>query len=108
MSDATISSILSQIRALQGQATARPAAPAAAKDVTPGSFGETLQRAVGRVNGEQQEAARLAKAFELGDPQADLARVMIAQQTAQVSFRAAVEVRNRLVQAYQDVMNMPL
>ena len=46
--------------------------------------------------------------FELGDPRADLARVMVAMQQSQVAFRATVEVRNRLVQAYQDVMNMPI
>ena len=39
---------------------------------------------------------------------ADLARVMVAMQQSQVAFKAAVEVRNRLVQAYQDVMNMPV
>jgi flagellar hook-basal body complex protein FliE len=44
----------------------------------------------------------------MGDPRADLARVMVAMQQSQVAFRATVEVRNRLVQAYQDVMNMPI
>ena len=43
-----------------------------------------------------------------GDPRADLARVMVAMQQSSVAFRATVEVRNRLVQAYQDVMNMPV
>ena len=60
------------------------------------------------VNGAQKNAGALAQAFELGDPRADLARVMVAAQQSQVAFRATVEVRNRLVQAYQDVMNMPL
>jgi flagellar hook-basal body complex protein FliE len=44
----------------------------------------------------------------MGDPNVDLVRVMLASQQSSVSFRATVEVRNRLVQAYQDVMNMPL
>jgi len=44
----------------------------------------------------------------MGDPNAGLAKVMMAAQQSQVAFRATVEVRNRLVQAYQDVMNMPL
>ena len=52
--------------------------------------------------------AKRAKAFEMGDPSADLAKVMVASQQSQIAFRATVEVRNRLVQAYQDVMNMPL
>ena len=42
------------------------------------------------------------------DMGADLAKVMVASQQSQIAFRATVEVRNRLVQAYQDVMNMPL
>ena len=51
---------------------------------------------------------RLAAAFERGEPGADLAKVMVASQQSSLAFRATVEVRNRLVQAYQDVMNMPL
>ena len=71
-------------------------------------FRQALQQALGNVNQSQLQARDLATAFELGDPRADLARVMVAQQQASVAFRATVEVRNRLVQAYQDVMNMPL
>ena len=110
MSDASINAILSQIRSLQGQLqTQRPSpvetpAPAAAET----GFGNTLKRAVTQVNAEQNESAALAKAFEMGDPNVDLVRVMLASQQSSVSFRATVEVRNRLVQAYQDVMNMPL
>ncbi len=118
MSDVT--AILSQIRSYQQQIGTRALEPMpnpgtftpnaigldpAAK---PASFGETLQNALQGVNGAQKEAGALAQAFELGDPRADLARVMVAAQQSQVAFRATVEVRNRLVQAYQDVMNMPL
>ena len=60
------------------------------------------------VNDAQQKSGALAKSFELGEPGADLAKVMVASQQSQIAFRATVEVRNRLVQAYQDVMNMPL
>ncbi|TWI02788.1 flagellar hook-basal body complex protein FliE [Luteimonas cucumeris] len=120
----SVSSILSQIRGYQNQLGARaldiapghgainPGAlaptginPAPAK---PASFTETLQGALQGVNAAQKESGALATAFELGDPRADLARVMVAAQQSQVAFRATVEVRNRLVQAYQDVMNMPL
>lgn len=126
MTDA-INSVLSQIRALQTQARGPGALPPAAPGLDraagnaiggtgvggvdggkPVGFGETLQRTLGQVNRTQLEARDLATAFELGDPRADLARVMVAQQQSAVAFRATVEVRNRLVQAYQDVMNMPL
>ncbi|WP_411834822.1 flagellar hook-basal body complex protein FliE [Pseudoxanthomonas mexicana] len=116
MSD--VSAILSQIRSYQSQIGTRglEAAPnpnavdfgRQAPAVKPASFGETLQNALQGVNNIQKESGALAQAFELGDPRADLARVMVAAQQSQVAFRATVEVRNRLVQAYQDVMNMPL
>jgi flagellar hook-basal body complex protein FliE len=72
------------------------------------SFTETLRGALGAVNQSQAESSQLARAFELGDPTADLAKVMVAAQHSQIAFKATVEIRNRLVQAYQDVMNMPL
>lgn len=108
MSDA-IASVLSQIRSLQGQigAAGAPAAGTAAP-VRGAGFAETLQNTVGRVNDAQLEANALQSAYEFGDPKVDLVRVMLASQEAQIGFRATVEVRNRLVQAYQEIMNMPL
>jgi flagellar hook-basal body complex protein FliE len=72
------------------------------------SFGEALGNAIRKVNTLQGQTRDLQAAFERGDPKADLARVMVAAQASTVAFRATVEVRNRLVQAYQDVMNMPM
>lgn len=116
MSD-SVSSILSQIRSYQDQLGTRALEPVPNPNAVdfgqapvskPASFSETLNSALQGVNNTQKEAGALAQAFELGDPRADLARVMVAAQQSQVAFRATVEVRNRLVQAYQDVMNMPL
>lgn len=124
MTDA-ISSILSQIRAYEARAQGGLAGPAGmagtgrAGDTPPSnaiggtpapssSFQQTLNNAIDGVSKAQNEAGALQQAFELGDPRADLARVMVAMQQSQVAFKAAVEVRNRLVQAYQDVMNMPI
>jgi flagellar hook-basal body complex protein FliE len=121
MTDA-ISSILSQIRAHEMRARGLGDAPAGnaigpagqpgpgaiGNSAGPAGFGQTLSNALDKVNQTQANAAQLQQAFELGDPRADLARVMVAMQQSQVAFRATVEVRNRLVQAYQDVMNMPV
>ena len=128
MSDA-IASVLSQIRSYQaqvGHGVPLPGGPGGLGGVRgpqgpagtgggggPGgvggpSFGETLGDALQKVNRLQSETRELQAAFERGDPKADLARVMVAAQASSVAFRATVEVRNRLVQAYQDVMNMPL
>ncbi len=120
----SINSILSQIRSYQnqmGQSSLGPVGDASRSNQIQGlagtqaadgaqapSFTDTLKNAISGVNDAQQTAGSLAKAFEMGDPSADLARVMVAAQQSQVAFRATVEVRNRLVQAYQDVMNMPL
>jgi flagellar hook-basal body complex protein FliE len=110
MSSEAISSILSQIRGLQSQvAPLRPGSEGVGATPPAGQgFAATLGNALRQVNAKQAESARVAQAFEMGDPRADLVRVMVASQESQVAFRATVEVRNRLVQAYQDVMNMPL
>lgn len=118
MTDA-ISSILSQIRAHEmrsrgplGDAAPSNAIGAGGAAGTPATsapgFAQTLSNAIDKVSQTQARAGNLQQAFELGDPRADLARVMVAMQQSQVAFRATVEVRNRLVQAYQDVMNMPI
>ncbi|HYM26622.1 MAG TPA: flagellar hook-basal body complex protein FliE, partial [Steroidobacteraceae bacterium] len=60
------------------------------------------------VNDSQQRASELSDAFERGTPGVELPDVMLELQKASVSFRALTEVRNRLVSAYQDIMNMPL
>ena len=108
MSDAAISSILAQIRNLQSQAALRPNTSEAPAANATGGFGNVLKQALAKVDGDQQTSQNLAARFELGDPDVSLTRVMLAQQSAQVSFRATVEARNRLVQAYQDIMNMPV
>lgn len=117
----SVDSILSQIRSYQTQvapprrtggadAPRSDAIPVSARpgDASAPSFGATLRGALEGVNAVQQRSGELVRAFELGEPGADLARVMVAAQHSQLAFRATVEVRNRLVQAYQDVMNMPL
>ncbi|MDD2140829.1 flagellar hook-basal body complex protein FliE, partial [Pseudomonas putida] len=56
----------------------------------------------------QQASGQFAKAFEVGNAQVDLTQVMIASQKASVSTQALVQVRNKVVQAYQDIMQMPV
>ena len=108
-----IDSVLSQIRALQSQVKA-PAVPqaghanhgSAAAPVN--SFADVLKQGLGQVNQTQQSADALATAFQRGTPGVELADVMIEMQKASVSFRAVTEVRNRMVSAYQDIMNMQI
>ena len=84
---------------------ARAAAPEAAGA---GGFGAALTRALEQVDGAQQAAGAHARRFQLGDSAASLEETMISMQKANISFQALVQVRNRVVSAYHDIMNMPV
>ena len=110
MSQMEIDRVLSQIRDLRAQAGLNPAPLTArqADNSSTVSFASILKQGVDQVNQQQQTAASMAVAFERGAPGVDLPQVMIEMQKSSVSFRAVTEVRNRLVSAYQDIMNMPV
>ncbi len=107
MSDMSIDQVLAQMRTLAAQAQH---APTPVEQSASGgiNFSELLKSSIEQVNGVQMEASDLAKAFEQGDPNVDLTNVMVALQKASVSFQAMTQVRNKLVSAYQDIMNMPI
>jgi flagellar hook-basal body complex protein FliE len=71
-------------------------------------FAEVLQTALKDVSAAQGEARAMAKSFSAGDPNVNLQEVMVNMQKASLSFNQMVQVRNRLVSAYQDIMNMPV
>ncbi len=122
-----IDRLLVEMRSLKAQTQAfqRPGSMAARDIATPGlrgpdfgdsdldvnkttGFGELFNRAINQVNDAQKTSAELAKAYEQGRPDVDITDVMIASEKAGVSFQAMVQVRNKLVEAYRDVMNMPI
>ncbi|SOB74811.1 flagellar hook-basal body complex protein FliE [Marinobacter sp. LV10R510-11A] len=72
------------------------------------NFGDMLSNAVNNVNEVQQNTNDLRTAYDMGDPNVDITRVMIAAQKSTVSFEALTQVRNRVVRAYEDIMNMPI
>ena len=76
--------------------------------IEPPSFGDMFKSAVDTVNDNQSRASELTQRYELGDPEVDLPEVMIALQKSSVSFQAMTEVRNKMVEAYKQIMNMPL
>jgi flagellar hook-basal body complex protein FliE len=104
MNEIGMTELLSRLRELSQQAQAR--APSAAQPSPSDGFQQMLNKSIGQVNGAQQQAESLAKAFEAGDPNTDLAAVMVAMQKASVSFQAMTQVRNKLVSAYQEIMSM--
>jgi flagellar hook-basal body complex protein FliE len=71
-------------------------------------FADALGKALASANEAQQRAETLSRQFQLNDPGVTLEETMIALQTANVSFQSLVQVRNRLLSAYHDVMNLQL
>lgn len=120
MSQMAIDQVLAQIRSLSAQTrldAPRPLAPPASavagvQGATatsgPSEFAELLKRGIDQVNQSEQSANALADAFSRGAPGVSLPQVMVQMEKASVSFRALTEVRNRLVSAYQDIMNMQM
>jgi flagellar hook-basal body complex protein FliE len=105
VSQLQIDQVLAQIRALsaQTQATSTPSPQAA-----PSAFASLLRTGLDQVSQTQQQASDLATAFQKGTPGVELPQVMIEMQKASVSFRALAEVRNRLISAYQEIMQMQM
>ena len=100
-----IDQLLGQMRAASALAGGQDSSSAATGGV---DFAALLKASLEQVNGSQQDSANLAKAFEQSDPNANLQDVMVSLQKANISFQTMVQVRNKLVTAYQEVMNMPV
>lgn len=104
MKEINATQLLNQIRTLGRDL--QPTLPIA--DAPKTDFGELLKNSINSVNEIQKNAGALKVGFENGATDKSLAEVMIAAQKADLSFRAVTEVRNKLVAAYQDIMNMPV
>lgn len=72
------------------------------------SFSEVLKQSLDQVNEIQQAAASLGRAYETGDPSVSVTDLMVAKQKSSVAFQATLQVRNKLVSAYQEIMSMPV
>ncbi|MFZ5520629.1 MAG: flagellar hook-basal body complex protein FliE [Pseudomonadota bacterium] len=72
----------------------------------PTGFQQAFTQALSQVSATQNQASQLQREVQFGNPDVSLEQTMIAMQKAQIGFQSAVQVRNRLVQAYTDIMNM--
>ncbi len=111
MSDMSINQVLAQMRVLAAQAQQGVQAPRAADESGAAAgpdFSTLLKRSIDAVNEVQQTSGDLKKRFELGDPSVSMVDIAIASEKSKVAFTAMTQVRNKLVQAYKDVMNMPI
>jgi flagellar hook-basal body complex protein FliE len=67
-----------------------------------------MQDSIREVNAAMQESRAMTTSFEMGDPSVSLAEVMVNSQKAGLQFQAVAEIRNRVLSAYKEVMNMPV
>ena len=103
MSISAIESVLQQMRATAVQSGITPPAGPA---VEHGGFAAELKRSIDNISGTQSKAYGQAEDFELGKPGVALNDVMVDLQKANVAFQTGVQVRNKLVSAYQEMMSM--
>lgn len=105
MSQVEINTVLAQMRAMAAAAGVEQ--PNADAQGTPGvDFGQFMKESLAEVNDAQSRAKELAAAFETGQEGVELPELMVAMQKASLSFQAITQVRNKLLNAYQEVMNM--
>jgi flagellar hook-basal body complex protein FliE len=108
MSQMEIDSVLAQIRSLSAQLRPEASPSSATPAGGPSEFASLLRQGIDQVNQNQQRAMELADAFARGTPGVELPQVMVQIEKASVSFQALNQVRNRLISAYQDIMNMQM
>ena len=105
MSNMDINLVLAQMRAMSSAAQ-NSGVEAKGDEVGKLDFGAVMKSSLDQVNETQAQAKELATAFESGDTSVELPEVMVALQKANISFQAITQVRNKLLNAYQEVMNM--
>jgi flagellar hook-basal body complex protein FliE len=120
MSQISIDQVLSQIRSIAAQTQSPGVRPAeltneaaaasgtGAAAATGNSFATLMRSGLEQANQTELRANDLADKFERGVPGVDLPTVMLEANKANLSFRAVTEVRNRLISAYTDIMNMQM
>lgn len=104
MNEIDTSQLITQMRAMasaaQGTPQVQESSPAGSE------FSSMLMKSIDSVNDVQKEAGRLGDSFLMGDPSVSLAEVMIAKQKSSIAFEATLQVRNKLLGAYKEIMAM--
>lgn len=105
--------MLVELRSAGAVAAGKPVGQAAgaasgAGDAGGADFAAALKNAIDQVNQAQQSAQQMSQGFAAGDSNVNLQDVMVNLQKANLSFQQMVQVRNKLVTAYHDIMNMPV
>ena len=104
MNEINTDNLLAQMRVMAAQAQGGTVA-----EKTPtADFGGLLKQSIDQVNEMQQQSRNAKEAFQAGVGDMSLAEVMLTSEKAGIAFQAVLQVRNKVIQAYQDVINMPL
>jgi len=115
MSDMNINQVLAQMRVLEAQAKAQtdsvqmgvnPLSINEVKQTQNTDFSKVLSSSINQVNDNVMKSGKMAQAFEKGDSNISMAELMINMEKASVSFQAMTSVRNKLLTAYKEIMNM--
>lgn len=111
LNSVSMDSLLAKLEAARAAAGALPASAGGvrgSKPVQGADFAALLKTNLDRVDTSLQDANALAARFQMGDTAVSLEESMVALQKANVTFQAAVQVRNKVIAAYQDIMNLPI
>ena len=98
--------LLMQLRSAAAQAQGSVGQATPPQGAASANFSSLLTESINKVNASQQQANNMSVAFELGDPNVTLPEVMLAKNKASLSFEGMVQVRNKMVEAYQEIMRM--
>jgi flagellar hook-basal body complex protein FliE len=105
MSDLTATHLLGEMQRMKTLARSEVNAES---NVETSDFANVFKGLLKDANSAQKQSGELANAFQMGDDRVELTDVMISSQKSRLAFQAVLQVRNKLVNAYQDIMNMPV
>jgi len=105
-----IEAMVARLRAVaaeaQGNVAPVPSIAGAEKPATRVDFASVLKNSLDEVNATQEKSRQMSESFAMGNDDINLSDVMIAMQKANISFQTSLQVRNKLVSAYRDIMTM--
>jgi flagellar hook-basal body complex protein FliE len=102
-----IEAMVAQLKAAAARTTPATESPLQAKQAAGAvDFSSALKSSLDQVNQVQLQSQQLAQRFEMGDSTVSLSDAMISMQKSSIAFQQTIQVRNKLVSAYQEIMNM--
>lgn len=112
MNNMNVQQLLAQMRVMEAQAKTQVVPSQLdvneVKNATQPDFSEVLASSLDKVNDNLMASGKMAESFEKGEGNVSMAELMVQMEKASVSFQAMTQVRNRLLNAYQEIMNMPV